>query len=97
MRVFIGVLVLCFSLDALTQSNSALRDPKQVAAFKKLNACPATGKIQRSCPDYVVDHIDPLCAGGADHPDNMMYMRVADAKKKDRVEHKLCKCMGTVK
>lgn len=91
------LLLVCFTAHAQVVSNSALRDPKQAAAFKKLKPCPATAKIQPSCPGYVVDHIDPLCAGGADHPDNMMFMTVEDAKKKDRVEHKLCKCLGTVK
>jgi hypothetical protein len=30
--------------------------------------------VQRACPGYVVDHIMPLCAGGADDPANMMWM-----------------------
>jgi len=91
--------LLAVSTLALGQSNSALRDPKQVAAFRKLHPCPAgpdAGSTRR-CAGLVVDHIDPLCAGGADHPDNMMYMTVEDAKKKDRVEMKLCRCLGTVK
>lgn len=96
--LLVSLLLLCFgAANAQVVSNSALRDPKQAAAFKRLRPCPATGKIQASCPGHVVDHIDPLCAGGADHPDNMMFMTVEDAKKKDRVEHKLCKCLGTVK
>jgi hypothetical protein len=41
----------------------------------------------------VVDHIMPLCAGGADAPENMMFMTVAEGKKKDRVEAKLCALM----
>jgi len=98
MRWVLAMLALLLTVNAIPQvSNSALRDPAQAAAFRKQVACSATGKIQRSCPGYVVDHIDPLCAGGADRPDNMMFMSIADAKKKDRVEHKLCKCMGTVK
>lgn len=85
------------ALSAPSVSNSALRDPKQAAAFRRLKACPATGQIQKSCPGYVVDHIMPLCAGGLDSPDNMMWMTVEDGKKKDRVEDKLCRCMGTMK
>lgn len=91
----LAALVLCGA--ALAQSNSALRDPKQAAAFKRTHACPATGKVQRACPGYVVDHIMPLCAGGADEPANMMWMSAADGKKKDAVEMKLCRCMGTAR
>jgi len=96
----IGLLllaVLVLNAAAWSQSNSALRDPKQAAAFKRAHACPATGKIQRSCPGYVVDHIMPLCAGGADDPANMMWMAVEDGRKKDAVEMKLCRCLGTVR
>jgi hypothetical protein len=53
--------------------------------------------VQRACPGYVVDHIMPLCAGGADDPANMMWMTAVDGKKKDAVEMKLCRCMGTVR
>src|SRR5437868_3616872 len=44
------------------------RDVHQRAAFVKLHPCPATGKAKGPCLGYVVDHIKPLCAGGADHP-----------------------------
>jgi hypothetical protein len=44
----LAALLLCGA--ALAQSNSALRDPKQAAAFKRTHACPATGKVQRACP-----------------------------------------------
>lgn len=37
-------------------------------------------------PGYVVDHIMPLCRGGADLPSNMQWQTVAEAKAKDRVE-----------
>lgn len=45
----------------------------------------ATGR-----PGYVVDHIVPLACGGADHPDNMQWQTVEDAKAKDRIERKGC-------
>src|SRR4051812_8828732 len=67
------------------------RDPTQRAAFVKVHPCPATGKVRGACPGYVVDHIKPLCAGGADHPKNMQWQTIADAKVKDREERKICK------
>jgi len=39
---------------------------------------------------YVVDHIVPLCAGGADAPSNMQWQTVEEAKVKDRQERALC-------
>jgi len=39
---------------------------------------------------YVVDHIVPLCAGGADAPSNMQWQTVEEAKVKDRQERTMC-------
>jgi hypothetical protein len=57
----------------------------------KKHSCPATGKTRGACPGYVVDHIKPLCAGGADHPSNMQWQTVKEAKKKDRREREMCR------
>jgi hypothetical protein len=100
MRLLIVALGMSIAASAFAQvvvSNSAARDPAQASAFRKTHPCPATGKVQRTCPGWVVDHIMPLCAGGADDPENMQWQTVSDAKKKDRVEAMLCKCLGTVK
>lgn len=67
------------------------RDAAQVLAFKRHNPCPSTGLRRGSCPGYVVDHVQPLCASGADHPSNMQWQTVADAKAKDREERRLCR------
>jgi hypothetical protein len=56
--------------------------------FKKEQPCPSTGKSSGACPGYVIDHVQPLCKGGADHPSNMQWQTVADGKAKDRVECK---------
>lgn len=66
------------------------RDPAQRAAFMKAHPCPANEKTRGSCPGYVVDHVKPLCAGGADHPSNMQWQTVAEAKKKDKLERQTC-------
>lgn len=67
------------------------RSPSQVAAFKRHNPCPATGKKTGPCPGYVVDHIEPLCSGGPDHPSNMQWQTTPEAKIKDREERKQCR------
>jgi hypothetical protein len=54
--------------------------------FERANPCPSTGKTSGSCPGYVIDHVQPLCKGGADHPSNMQWQTVAEGKAKDRVE-----------
>ena len=43
-------------------------------------------------PGYVIDHIQPLCAGGLDTTQNMQWMTIADAKIKDRWERSICHC-----
>ena len=44
----------------------------------------------RGRPGYVVDHVVPLCAGGADAPSNMQWQTVEDAQVKDRQERATC-------
>lgn len=67
------------------------RSAKAVASFKHQNPCPSTGLRKGSCPGYVVDHVEPLCAGGLDAPINMQWQTVAEAKAKDKLERKLCR------
>ena len=44
----------------------------------------------RGRPGYVVDHVVPLCAGGADAPSNMQWQTVEEGKVKDRQERAMC-------
>lgn len=77
--------VLALLLIASTWPYDGLsRDLRQRYAFRKDNPCPVTGKTRGACPGYVVDHIQPLCAGGADHPSNMQWLTVEAARAKDR-------------
>jgi hypothetical protein len=78
-----ALIVWAFDVEA--------RDAKQVRAYRAENPCPATGKTRGACPGYVVDHIVPLCAGGADAPDNMIWQSKAEALEKDRTEWALCR------
>lgn len=75
----------------LAQQPKAKRSAAAVRAFRQANPCPATGRASGACPGYVVDHIQPLCAGGADSPRNMQWQTVAEAKKKDAEEHRMCR------
>jgi hypothetical protein len=69
----------------------AHRSTSARAAFQRANPCPATGAQRGACPGYVIDHITPLCAGGADAPANMQWQTTADAKAKDRTERPQCR------
>jgi len=67
------------------------RSHAAVAKFKASHPCPANGASRGKCPGYVVDHVKPLCAGGADAPSNMQWQTVADGKAKDRLERQECR------
>ena len=84
-----GALIL-FSVIA---SASPHRSSAAVAEFKRQHPCPATGKPRGACPGYVVDHIVPLCANGADAPTNMQWQTVDEAKAKDREERRQCRTL----
>jgi hypothetical protein len=69
-----------------------LRSQAQVVKFKRTHVCPSSGlKTAASCKGYVVNHIKPLCACGADVPSNMEYQSIAAAKISDIKEKALCK------
>lgn len=84
------LLALLFGFAVIAEAET-YRDPHQRAAFMKQHPCPSTGKTSGSCPGWVVDHIKPLCAGGADRPSNMQWQTVSASKKKDQEERKMCK------
>lgn len=87
LRVVFSVFVLCLSLAALGFD----RDHRALRAFRLDNPCPTTGQVKGACPGWVVDHIVPLCAGGADKPINMQWQAKAIAKEKDADELRLCR------
>ena len=74
-------LITALGVGCYPASVSA-REPKQVRAFRYINPCPATAKTAGACPGWVVDHIVPLCLGGADVPANMQWQdREASLRK----------------
>lgn len=84
------ILFLAFSLPAFAvdRSSTARRH------FAAEHPCPATNVAKPDhCLGYVIDHIQPLCAGGADAATNMQWSRLAVSKIKDRVEKATCYCL----
>lgn len=43
------------------------------------------------CPGYQVDHIMPLCAGGADSPANMHWLSIEDHRRKTANDLRHCR------
>jgi len=85
--------VLLIFLAVSITSARIQRSAAAVAEFKRENPCPATGKVQRACTGYIVDHITPLCGGGLDKPSNMQWQTRAASLRKDRVEVAYCNCI----
>jgi hypothetical protein len=85
-------VALFFAACSVTSCSTAPeRSRSQRDAFQRVNPCPANGATRGACPGFVVDHIAPLCAGGADAPANMQWQTVDDAKAKDREEVRQCR------
>jgi hypothetical protein len=77
---------LCVAAPATVKRSHAA-----IAAFKRANPCPATGRPSGKCPGYVIDHINPLACGGEDAPSNMQWQTRAESLEKDRWERIGCK------
>lgn len=87
LALFFGALV-CPLTNART-----IRSASSIAEFKHQQPCPSTGRSRGACPGYVIDHIEPLCAGGPDIPSNMQWQSVDEAKAKDKIEVRQCAAM----
>lgn len=90
-KLYLLALALVVASPLRAASTDSIRKPSTVREFRKLNACPATGRVQTTCPGYVVDHILPLCAGGPDEVTNMMWQATAASYKKDAMERAICR------
>ena len=71
--------------EPIKRSSAAKRE------FRASHPCPATDKSVGPCAGYVIDHIVPLCAGGADRADNMQWQTVAVGKEKDLLVAAFCR------
>lgn len=84
------VVLLWVAMVAATASE---RSSVHSRAFQREQPCPSTGARRGGCPGYVIDHVQPLCAGGADSPQNMQWQTVEDGRRKDAHERRLCRAM----
>lgn len=84
------VLVAVLALTNIAAGGS-LRSAAEKHAFQREQPCPSTGERRGRCPGYVIDHVQPLCAGGADHRSNMQWQTTHDAAVKDREELRMCR------
>lgn len=72
---------------------AAQRSAAERLAFVRENPCPATGLRRGACPGWEVDHIVPLCAGGADTRANMHWLSKDDHRFKTLVDVRECRRM----
>lgn len=89
-------ILLALLLAVAVAFPAEARDRAQRAEFVREHPCPATGKTRGACPGWVVDHIVPLCAGGADAPSNMQWQELKASKGKDKEERSACDKMKKV-
>ncbi len=90
-----SLAALCMAVLTVVLSASAeariSRDQAQVRAFKAGQPCPVTGRARGACPGWQVDHIVPLCAGGADQPSNMQWISQEDHAWKTFIDVRECR------
>lgn len=92
MRAYrIALILLLVWATSLCAEADQKRSRVEVVKFKLTNTCPSTGlKRKGPCPGHEVDHIIPLCAGGADKVANMQWLRVETHKVKTKKDVKHC-------
>lgn len=83
----IALFLAFLALPSLATERSKARR----AEFVRTVPCPETGVTRGPCPGWQVDHVVPLCAGGADRPDNMQWLPAADHKEKTRHDVRYCR------
>lgn len=76
--------LIVFLLALLLIEPLSARNRATVRRFERLTGFPHGRK------GYVVDHIIPLCGGGADKVYNLQWQTIAAAKRKDRIEKQQC-------
>lgn len=86
-------LIAVLTVTGACDVHGAERSAAAVAQFKRESPCPSTGAARGRCPGFIVDHVVPLCAGGADEPENMQWQTIPDAKRKDVAERAQCRAL----
>ena len=91
----IYALLMALLLSIAAQARTP-RSAAEISAFKRENPCPATQLRRGACPGYQIDHPDPICAGGADHRDNMQWLTVEEHRMKTRSDVRMCRLIKKV-
>lgn len=78
---------------ARTGDGKIARSRDVARSFRHQYPCPdgPDKGSKKHCRNYVVDHILPRCAGGADEPSNMQWQPLAESREKDKAEVALCR------
>ena len=82
MKAILAIALLLLAFDANA------RDQGEVRRFKRAHPCPFT--VAQGC---IVDHIKPLCLGGADKAWNMQWQTRRASYRKDNWERKKCRAL----
>lgn len=92
---FCAIIALLMAVCALSTGVSAKihRDHAPLRAFVNQQACPATGLHRLPCPGWQIDHIEPLCAGGADAVENLQWLTTQEHKWKTRTDVRVCRSL----
>lgn len=93
LRLLAGAAITWSLLAPQPAAAARYRSASAIAEFKRQQPCPSNGMPRGPCPGYIIDHVQPLCADGADHPRNMQWQTVVDAKEKDRDEWRTCRLL----
>jgi hypothetical protein len=88
-RTTLVALLLVGAIASAAPRSAAMR-----AEFQRLNPCPANGATRGTCPNFAVDHIEPLCAGGDDSLVNLQWLSVE--AHKDKTRRDVAACRGRV-
>jgi hypothetical protein len=101
LTLFVCALFQCSGMLAGQQARTSKSDRNSKAAEKKSETYSqsAAAKVQfmretgyrNGRPGYVVAYRKPLACGGADDISNLQWLTVAEAKAKEKTEHKGCK------
>jgi len=81
----LGIALLCVFCIVVQSAHAAQKRSKKVLRqFVQVQACPSTWQHRLPCPGFHIDHITPLCAGGADAVDNLQWLTREAHKEKTR-------------
>lgn len=77
-------VIIAVILSLVGEIDAPARDRAQVRAFLRARG------LERTPEGYEVDHIIPLCAGGADSPENMQLLTIEKHREKTRIDLRWC-------